>query len=810
MDRICRPFAFFGAVVGFCLSAISSAAADVKLPGEMRTFLDNFCSGCHDAGEKKGGLDLDGLMFDGEPGTHAKWVRVFDRVLAGEMPPPKKQRPAPAVQRAFLTNLGTGLLKQHEAMKGTVLRRLNRTEYENTLRDLLGMRVDVRDILPEDSLSHGFDNVGEALGMSDVQLGRYMDAAEIALSTVLQRSEKPTVQTFKFDYTKGVEAAKSWLLRPDGAVVIFNNGNFPDTTMRSFRAPSDGMYKVRVSAYAYQSQNPITFSVYSGLFGAGTGSGFHGDHVVDGTEPRTVSVDVWLRGGETLRISPHLDARFAEMQKVGPSGYSGPGLAIKGVEIEGPIFEVWPPRGAELLFGDLLKGAKEADDKKGDDRKSRAHARKLKPIFEVTSSNVSGDAGRLLKGFVAAAFRRPVDDSKVAPYLALFESEIKRGSTFSVAMRTAAIGVLCSPDFLYLKEPAGKLDGYALATRLSYFLTRSAPDETLMKVAASGRLKEPAVLREQTERLLASQEFSRFVTDFTDAWLNLRDIDFTTPDKKLYPEFDEELQRSMLLESRAYFRELIQSNLSPTYVLKGDFAMLNQRLAEHYGIAGVKGSDIRKVKLPENSKRGGVLTQGAVLKVSANGTNSSPVIRGTWVLERILGVQPPPPPPGVPGVEPDIRGATTLREQLAKHRQLETCNGCHRVLDPPGFALENYDVIGGWREQFRTVEKGTPVSKEVNGRKVTYRLGPPVDATGELVEGGTFKNLDEFQNLILKHPDRITKCMAEKLLTFGSGRELGFSDRNEVTRIATTLNGSKGGLRDLIHLVVASPIFQSK
>nr|MDQ3624296.1 DUF1588 domain-containing protein [Verrucomicrobiota bacterium] len=238
--------------------------------------------------------------------------------------------------------------------------------------------------------------------------------------------------------------------------------------------------------------------------------------------------------------------------------------------------------------------------------------------------------------------------------------------------------------------------------------------------------------------------------------------------------------------------------------------MLNAPLAGHYGIPGVTGLAMQKIKLPADSRRGGLLTQASVLKVSANGSNTSPVMRGVWVLERILGITPSPPPPGTPGVEPDIRGAKTMREILDKHRTLESCNGCHRVIDPPGFALESYDVIGGWRDRFRSLGEGEPVKLEVEGRKVRYKLGPPVDAAGQLPTGESFKDFTGFQKLLLAGQDRVARCVTEKLLIFATGREMGFSDRTPITRIVTESKAKNHPMRDLLHLVVQSEIFRSK
>ena len=371
--------------------------------------------------------------------------------------------------------------------------------------------------------------------------------------------------------------------------------------------------------------------------------------------------------------------------------------------------------------------------------------------------------------------------------------------------------IFCSPHFLYLQETPGKLDDYQLASRLSYFLTRTAPDAELLSLAAAGKLSSDSkVLRAQTERLLNDPRHERFITDFTANWLDLREMDFTVPDGQLFPEFDQYLRFSMPLETQEFVTELIRSNLPVRNLVKSDFAMLNSRLAELYDLPEVRGSRLQKVPLPDNSVRGGLLSQAAILKVTANGTNSSPVTRGAWVMERILGETPPPPPAGVPGVEPDIRGASTLRELLDKHRNSSNCKACHQKIDPPGFALECFNPIGGFRDRYRSIGEGERIEKVVLGRQVRYRLGPEVDATGELPDGRSFSGFREFRNYLAADEELLAKTLAEKLLMFATGRELGFSDREEIQRIASGSEESNYGVRELIHLVIASEIFQSK
>lgn len=762
---------------------------------------------CHDADVKKGGLDLTTLSTDGaDAAAHKKWVRVYDRVVTGEMPPEKRERPAEQELKSFMAVLGKDLAAKHETQKGTVLRRLNRSEYQNTLNDLLGVQVDVAELLPEDGRAHGFDTVGEALSISGVQMQRYMEAAELALNAALHQESKPEMihETHSFEHERNKDAiGKHWLKRPDGAIVVFNDGGFPGTQLWGMKVKAAGDYRLRIKGYGYQIEEPVVFALITGTFDFRTADFVtHSFHELPAGQPGEVEVVVPLKAGQGVKLSPQgLNGPSGRSpSKDGPANYPGEGFALLSVEIEGPLVKEWPPRGKTLLLGDAK--VSEVMPKQPWKRKERGY----KPVFTAECDDPTGEARRLLPAFVSAAYRRPVTSEECEPYLKLFAEQLSHGEGFLASMRSAAVAVLCSPEFLFLKESKGRLEDWQLAARLSYFLTRSSPDAELL----TAKIGQPEVLKAQAARLLSGQHMDKLVADFTDGWLNLREIEFTTPDKQLYPEYDELLLHSMLKETRSFITTLIRDNLDVSNLIRSDFAMLNSRLARHYGIPGVDGLAVRKVNLPADSRRGGIMTQASVLKVSANGTNTSPVLRGVWVLDRLLGQEPSPPPPGTPGVEPDIRGATTLRELLDKHRSMDSCNGCHRAIDPPGFALENYDVIGGWRERFRSIEKGDKVDLSINGRRVTYRLGPPVDASGELAGRGSFTDIRGFQQLLMQDKERVVRCVTEKLLTFASGREMGFSDRAEIQRIVASLSGGEHGMRDLIHAVIQSDIFRHR
>ena len=377
--------------------------------------------------------------------------------------------------------------------------------------------------------------------------------------------------------------------------------------------------------------------------------------------------------------------------------------------------------------------------------------------------------------------------------------------------------MLVSPDFLYLQAAPGRLDDFALASRLSYFLWSTMPDEALLAAARSGRLHDPATLRAQVERMLGDAKAAAFTENFTGLWLKLREIRATMPDKKLFPEFDDLLEWSMVRETHAFFQEVLTHNLSLLNFVQSDFAMLNARLAELYGIPGVDGTAFRKVALRPEWHRGGVLTQAAVLKVTANGTNTSPVPRGVFFLDRILGRPVLPPPKNTPAIEPDTRGATTIRAQLEKHRNVELCATCHNRIDPPGAALESYDVIGGWRENYRVL--GLPFNQHTldprDGKsRLQYGPGPKCQTDGafsEWAEVREHRRLSQSRCSPTRPAASRSRAAWRKSSSFTPpGHSLEFADRAAVTQIVNAVAPQNFGFRSLVHEVVQSPAFLKK
>ncbi|MFN3191990.1 MAG: DUF1592 domain-containing protein [Aureliella sp.] len=809
--RVLRVLASLGCVVilGRC-SCLPLSAAEPS--NEQNGFFEEHCLDCHSGDEAEGGLDLASLRYDlSEAKQFAVWERVFDRVEDGEMPPDGLPDSADSQGKQFLKRLGNALYTAHAKSKETVYRRLNRREYANTLNDLFGTHIDVEAMLPEDGRSHEFDNIGDALQVSMVQLERYMAAMDLVLdSSIAKTTVAPTPRRVVTNYAETREGKKhigqAWGQADDGAVVFFRDLSYPTGMLRTANANGSGRYRIQIRGYAYQSDRPVTFAVGATTFQRGLEKPTFGYFAFTPGAPQTIELEAWLPDRYMVEISPWgISDDNYEIKKHGISAYRGPGLAINEVVLEGPLVDEFPSRGHRLLFEGLDRQEIEPSNP------SLKEKPWYKPKFELPAQGTDGAADDSIRSSIrrvaTVAFRRPVTSSEVQPFVDLFTSSISSGEDRESALRTAIVALFCAPEFLFLAESGDpdQIGGHAIAARLSYFLSRTTPDQELRVIAQQGGNQEDWA--SQVERLLADARFERFVNDFADSWLNLRDIDFTAPDKTLYPEFDSFLQFSMVAETRAFLLNAFRENVPIRELIQPRYAFLNNRLAKHYGIPGVSGPEIRKIAVPNDSVRGGLLGQASIHKVTANGTNTSPVVRGVWVTERILGKHVPPPPPGISGVEPDVRGASTLRELLAKHRDTVDCRSCHQLIDPPGFAMENFDPIGGYRERFRSLGEGDKVNLVINARKVRYRLGLPVDSSGQTVAGQAFTDIAEYVDLVASHPRQLAHTLVKKLLTFATGREMGFSDRTEIDAIVerTVADGYRVG--DLLREVCSSPIF---
>ncbi len=788
--------------------------------------------------------------------------------------PPAKE--TAAMTKWLRTSLVDAEQKKLAGEGRTGLRRLTRAEYENTMRDLFDLPgLALAGDLPPDGSAHGFDNNSDALDISHVNLAKYVEAADKTLElAIATQPQAPTVRKERLSLVQPGGFVAHVVMNGDGVLLRDKKPDpeFPPagepgshldegahermgsfargSTVGLFRHEDEslspyfathvtiypGLYRVRTSLWSFQwdkgavlparGTEAARLSVVQ-LTGDGRG-GQHPSYVLGyydapSMEAQEHEVMTWMNHNEIIGFNVASLAPVANYSRKGRAmAFTGPGIACDWLDIEGPLHDVWPPRAHRTLFGDLPLVEWKAGTNTGARPPARMKVRQIgagknrpdpdKGLWTVQSAQPLADADRLFAAFLPRAFRRPVSDEVHLGYVAKVEERLKAGDCFETAMRWAYRAALCSPDFLYHVEPPGALDDDALASRLSYFFWNSMPDAPLRQAAASGKFRTPKVLRAEVERLLKDARSKRFIEDFPGQWLKLRAIAANDPDKKLYPEFSPYLQDSMVAETRAYFRELLEKNLDARHLVRSDFAMVNEKLAKHYGIAGVTGSQIRRVPLPADCPRGGFITQGSILKVTANGTTTSPVPRGAFVMGRIFGQPPEPPPANIAAVEPDVRGATTIRELLDKHRNNATCASCHAKMDPPGFALESFDVIGGFRARYRSIGEGDPAPRGSIDPfiGISFKLGPPVDPSGALPDERKFGDIREFQKLAAADSTLLLKNLARQLAIYATGHDLAFSDREQIATIVARTQKQGGGVRTLLHELTQSQLFQTR
>ncbi|MEM9283511.1 MAG: DUF1592 domain-containing protein [Verrucomicrobiota bacterium] len=762
-----------------------------SLPRSLNAFLDRHCLECHDDVVTKADLNLLDLEFNlKDPGTFAIWQRVFERVRDDEMPPASKKRPEAAELAELLPALKEPLLAADRIdveEKGRVRsRRLTRQEYEHTLHDLLGIDLPLTELLPEDPASHGFETVADVQQLSHYQLARYLDVADLALAEAFDRALHGDV-TYSEDFSpdrlsrgigrrnyRGPEARNGESISWPIFGAFFGR-------MRSIRVPEDGFY--RVTLREVRAVNPATGSTVWGTLRSGAGLSadpiLYDVGIVEATEtPRDLHYETWIREGHLLELRPNdRTLRRAPTQSGRPDtavyrkrneelGFSG--IAHRGIRIERIH-----PNGDHASVRNHLFGDTDLD---------------------AARENPSVALNEMIDRFAIRAFRRPATVAQLAPYRNIAQTALAGGDSFEEALRGAYIAILCSPRFLTFTEKPGPLDDYALASRLSYALWVSQPDEELIQAAIEGRLRDSIALDAQIDRMLADAKFERFLNSYSDQWLKLNEIDFTNPDPRRFRTFDPVVQESMLQETRAFLREMIRSDRGAAGLVDSDFAFWNDRLARHYGVNAdiTPGQGLQKVSLPEKNLRGGLLTQGAILKVTADGSVTSPIVRGVFVNERILGKHLAPPPPGIPAIEPDIRGAVSIRDQLSKHSSNQSCYSCHKTIDPPGLALENFNPVGQWRTRYG------------GGR------GAAVDPASATPEGDPFADILAWKKIYAQRDGELARAFTKQFLTYATGASIRFSDHPAIDEIVAASEASGYGLQTLIKASLASPIFQHK
>ena len=802
------------------------AEGDSNYKNVVRPFLAQRCFKCHGAELQKADQRFDTLTLNlQDEDVLLTWQNIVDMLNLGLMPP--YEEPQPALDEVKpVVNWITSALKAHyereESTGGqTVLRRLNRKEYRNTVRDLLHLNMamfDPTDAFPQDDEEHGFDNIGKTLVMSDFLVEKYLDAADQIVNRAVLPGPRPEVKTHTFQSPimrsgGGFLAPASRRLkqgydelfsRPDDRWGYMSIGDFRKG------APHSGMYRMRVRASAHNQHHPYDNGAQTDedeplRMGIVAASGRYGDlrqrntsdvtlaefdMIADG-EPRDYACELWLDESYVPRITYpngplnlfwgnilrryHPDlydktdrrklaakedlALVFRQTEVAVKNYLGPSIRVYEIEIEGPFYAQWSPRSHTSIFG-------------------TRNPDKVKPYDVLTR-------------FATRAYRRPVKSSEIAHILNLVKQRERAGTPRAQAIVMGMKAILCSPNFLYLYENEGALDDYALASKLSYFLWSSMPDDELFALARKKRLHKPDVLRAQIDRMLQDPKARAFVENFTERWLALYKIGEMPPDPRnfrLY--YQARLEKAIKGETHEFFQHILDENMSIAHFIDSDFTFVNRDLGLLYRLEGVKGREFRKVKL-NDPKRGGLLGQASVLTATSNGIETSPVVRGVWILENILGTPPAPPPPDVEPLEPDIRGSKTIREQLANHRKIATCNECHRHIDPLGFALENYNPIGMWRYNYG-------------------RNKPKVDASDVMADGSKFDGIVSFKKILMDKKDQFAQCLTEKMLIYATGRTMEATDRPEVERIVNELKDRGYGLKDLVMLVATSEPFLTK
>lgn len=738
---------------------VPSVAADqpASFTKQIQPILTKYCADCHTGDEAEAGIAFDHYRDDAAAiKAGAAWQKVHQMLDAGTMPP---EDPKPSREEIDTVLKWIEMIARAECEGGydpgrVTVRRLNRTEYNNTIRDLLGVDASPANDFPADDVGYGFDNIGDVLSISPIHTEKYLNAAEELARLAIYA---PETRTRKLDASELV----------GGTVVNDNLRVLPSTgeIAGDFEVPRDGEYFLTANAYGQQAgDDPVRM-----------------EFIIDGKPIRTVNVPETSDdpGTHSVRIQLSKGKRKFAVKFVNdfydPNApdprHRDRNMYVHWLAVRGPL--------------DVPK-----------DKLTPAHQRLIfcQPTEEMPAKVC---AEKILKRFATKAYRRPVTDEELTRLVNLASIVWQRGDSFERGIQLAVQAVLSSPHFLLKVErdapgetgPARKIDEYSLASRLSYFLWSTMPDDELFEHASKGTLRKN--LDQQVRRMLQDPRSQALIENFASQWLHTRNLLEATPDKETFPDFDEDLRQAMKTETEMYFAAMMREDRNILDFLQSDFTFLNERLARHYGIKGVEGPQFRKVKLEGQAaqERGGVLTQASILLVTSNPNRTSPVKRGKWILEQILGTPPPPPPPDVEPLSEDktVTESASLRERLEIHRAKPECATCHDRMDPLGFALENYDAVGGWRE--------------LDGKF-------PIDSSATLPDGRSFGGPAEMKKLLRERPERFFRCLAEKMLTYAIGRGVEYADHCALDEIVESLTKNGHRFSSLVLAVVHSDPFQ--
>lgn len=799
----------------------------INLFASPSEFLATYCNDCHGAEKQKGDRRFDRLALPvAKTDTLIELKDILDQINLGEMPPKKSKQPSSDEQKAFIEHITQELTKGREALASTggstVLRRLNRTEYLHTIGDLFSLNMaafDPTTKFPRDQSAEHMENLGDVLQTSGYLLDQYLDAADAVVEKTFAQQKPVKEQAWHF--TKNF---RSNLKRKEkdynNAHLLVEECMDSDKHTAGFGViedfvdgvPADGFYEVKVLVKAMNREHPYDPKWFGtdprepfrlGIVPGDSKAGpldlpqpqqpMLAEVALDDAEAKWITMKIWLDAGHTPRfVFPNgpddargtwfriadqhkdlwdqfMDEDDKQKGKLGIVAarqitlhvHKHPHIRIDEVKIRGPMAETWPPASQMAVLG--------------------------KQAFEPEKMREQ------LQAFADRAYRRQATEDEMKRLMAVADKRMQQGHSPLDGFKAALKAVLCSPGFVYLSQEtqngSNKLSSNALASRLSYFLWSTMPDEELM----SQDLTKPEVLLAQTRRMLQDKRSDAFVAGFLDSWLNLRNLGGMPPDRGEFEEYySKGFQDAFKIETRMFMRDLIDRDASLVNFLDSDYSFINQHLATHYelGEIGVpaKAHEFRKVSF-KTDKRGGLLGMGSVLTITANGIETSPVTRGVFLLENILGTPPPPPPDDVPAIDPDVRGAKSIRELLSKHRESPNCYGCHQKIDPLGFALENFDAIGDWRPRIGKTK---------------------IDSSGELPSGEKFDDVSGLKKILVQRKDLFARMLTDRLLTYACGRRMEALDETTIERIVAELPKKEYGLRSLIEAVIMSEPFLNR
>ncbi len=738
----------------------------LKFDADIQPLLKKYCFECHGNKKQRAGLNLEKVRDEQSILEGRKvWERAAAMIRTREMPPAKRKLQPTQDERDLLhrwiseTTSKIDCSGDHDPGRVTI-RRLNRFEYNNTIRDLVGVDFKPAADFPSDDVGYGFDNIGDVLSLPTILFEKYLTAAEkITEAAIVAEPLQGTIQTYVGNSLNGGQQIEA------GIHLLTSSGK----VWAEVELPAAGQYVVRIRA----------FEMHAGRDFARLG------FQLDGKELQAVDVQGKSDTPQTFALRLDLPAGKHEIAGEFLNDYYKPedpdpnnrdrNLAIAEIEVQGPITA---PASAPLT-----------------DLHRQIFTRTPKP--DLSDANECAEA--ILGKFARRAFRRPIEREELERLIRLSRSVLEEGESFERAIEVGVQAILVSPHFLFRveidAEPENPLaihpiSEFELASRLSYFMWSSMPDEELLQLASRNALRSNNTLRQQVERMLQDPKAQSFIESFSGQWLQTRNLKQMTPDPKLFPTFDEQLREAMRKETELFFGEIVRANHSILDLLDADFTYVNERLAKHYGLPGVRGEEFQRVKV-DGAQRAGVLTQASILTLTSNPTRTSPVKRGKWVLENILGTPPPPPPPNVEELKNDEKSVLSgsLRQRMEQHRENPSCASCHKSMDPLGFGFENFDAIGAWRTK--------------DGKF-------PIDPAGVLPSGDSFSTPQELRVILKQSQDQFARCLTEKMLTYALGRGLEYYDKCAVDSLTASLAKDKYRIGTLIQDIVHSEPFQKR